>query len=53
MMARNKIRIRDKTTAIVAGVLLFAAAMWFFHQAWFSRGQKPPRPLRPFIPDMT
>jgi hypothetical protein len=46
----GKTRIKDKTTAGIAAVLLFAAALWFAHQAWFSRGQRPPIPLRWIIP---
>lgn len=43
--------VKDQTTAAVAGVVAFLVALWFFHQAWHSRGQKPPRPLRWFLPD--
>lgn len=52
-MPGSKIHVRDKRVAIGAGLLAAAIALWLFHQAWYARGQKPPRPLRPFLPDMS
>lgn len=39
---------RDRATAIVLGVALFAAGSWCLYDAWEGRGDRTPPLLRPF-----